>query len=94
MRGARLLGIALVGLSFIGCERKAPGPFECARFAESVVRASGGGFISPRMQEQVEEETRQCLTRPYDRALLACVEVTGHAHACLERYRQRTGQPL
>ncbi len=88
-----LVGLALIGGSSasLGCERKAPGPEECARFSEMVEQLSGSGpLLTPEIQEQVDELTRQCLTKPYDRALLACVERTHQTHGCLESFRLRT----
>lgn len=88
-----LVLFTLVGGSSLSlaCERKAPGPDECARFSEMVEQLSGSGPVrTPEIQAQVDELTRQCLTKPYDRALLACVERTRQTHGCLETFRLRT----
>ena len=93
MRSGRSLSLALVGLALLSCERKAPGPEECLRFAETVVGISRDDpRITERLQASIDEETRTCLTRPYDRALIACVQSTGRAHSCIEAYKRRTGQ--
>jgi len=85
------LGLTWLGASLLGCERKAPGPEECARFARTVVsRAAGDPRLMPQLQAQVDAETRQCLTRPYDRELLNCVLVRNNATACLDSFRLRT----
>ena len=77
----------------LGCERKAPGPEECARFATTVVlQHAPGGIMTLEMQAQIEEETRNCLTRPYDRELLNCVLATSRGRACLELFRRRSGR--
>ncbi len=87
-----LVALTLVGGSSasLGCERKAPGPEECARFSEMVEQLSGSGpVMTPEIQAQIDELTRQCLTKPYDRALLACVERTHQTRGCLESFRLR-----
>lgn len=84
-------GITLLCGALFGCERKAPGPEECQRFAEAVVQLAGAGpLLTPQIQAQIDDETRQCLTRPYDRELLECVLTTNRARPCLESFRRRT----
>jgi hypothetical protein len=80
-------------LALLGCQRKAPGPDECQRFAETAVgirRDDDRATLHD--QAAIDEETQTCLTRPYDRALIACVESTRRARPCLELYKRRTGQ--
>ena len=78
-----------------GCERKAPGPEECERFAEVAVQLAGSGpLLTPEVQAAIEQETRTCLTQPYDRALLECVTATQQGGACMAAYRRRTGRSL
>lgn len=89
----RKLARAVVGCAFVaaftwGCQRKAPGPEECARFAEYVL--GGDRYITPVVAAQIERQIQECLTRPYDRELLDCVRVTGQAHRCLVSFRART----
>jgi len=89
--------LLLAGLcaSLSGCERKAPGPEECERFAELVVQLAGGGpLLTAEVQAAIEQETRTCLTQPYDRQLLNCVAVTHQNGACMAAYRRRTGRSL
>ncbi|HWZ89644.1 MAG TPA: hypothetical protein VNW92_12360 [Polyangiaceae bacterium] len=87
------LCLLLSSLSLLGCERKAPGPEECQRFAETAVgMARDDERVTLRIQAEIDEETQTCLTRPYDRALIACVESTRRARPCLELYKRRTGQ--
>jgi hypothetical protein len=94
MRAAHTLASLLLASSaLLGCERKAPGPAECQRFAEAAVgMARDDERVTLHIQAAIDEETQTCLTRPYDRALIACVESTGRAHPCLELYKRRTGQ--
>lgn len=88
-----LVTLILVSAALYGCERKAPGPEECERFAELAARLSTDSpMLTPELQAQIDEETRQCLTKPYDRELLACVEATHQAHGCLASFRRRTGR--
>lgn len=81
-------GLTLLGTATLGCQRKAPGPEECARFAETVVGV--GRYITPVMAAQIEAQTRECLTRPYDRELLDCVILTRQARGCLAAFRARS----
>jgi hypothetical protein len=88
-----LLALSIACASLLGCERKAPGPEECARFASTVVlQHAPGGVMTLEMQAQIEEETRNCLTRPYDRELLDCVLVTNRGRVCLDMFRRRSGR--
>ena len=84
-----LVGITLLIASVTGCQRRAPGPEECARFAEAVVGA--GRYVTPLIAAQIETQTQECLTRPYDRELLSCVLLTRRARVCLASFRARNG---
>lgn len=86
--GRAAIGFVLLGASTLSCQRKAPGPEECARFAEAVVGVDR--YITPVMAAQIETQTRECLTRPYDRELLNCVVLTRQARACLAAFRARS----
>jgi hypothetical protein len=89
----QLIALTLFCVALCGCERRAPGPEECQRFAEIAARMSTDNpLLTPELQAQIDEETRQCLTKPYDRELLACVETTHQAHGCLASFRQRSGR--
>lgn len=94
MPALRKLTRAVVGLTWLStcalsCQRKAPGPEECARFAEAVVGA--GRYVTPVIAAQIETQTQECLTRPYDRELLRCVLLTRQARVCLAGFRARSG---
>ncbi len=84
-----VIGCTLLGVSVTSCQRKAPGPEECARFAEAVVGA--GRYVTPVLAAQIERQTQECLTRPYDRELLSCVLLTRQARVCLASFHARTG---
>jgi len=84
-----LAGLTLASVGALSCQRKAPGPEECARFAEAVVGA--GRYVTPVISAQIESQTQECLTRPYDRELLRCVLLTRQARVCLASFRARSG---
>jgi len=81
-------GTLLIAGALSSCQRKAPGPEECARFAEAVVGVDR--YITPVMAAQIEAQTRECLTRPYDRELLNCVILTRRARPCLAAFQARS----
>ncbi len=95
LEGAGLgLCVVLLCASLLGCARKAPGPDECQHFAETVVlQSTQSPYLTPEMQLQIDQATRECLTRPYDRELLSCVLMTNRAKVCLDGFRRRTGRP-
>lgn len=84
-----VFGFMFLGMAVTSCQRKAPGPEECARFAEAVV--GGGRYVTPVIAAQIETQTQECLTRPYDRELLRCVLLTRHARVCLASFHARNG---
>lgn len=87
-RSARTL--ALFGALAIApaCERKAPGPAECRRFALSMHRLRSeeelGGATRRELalRDQVDGLTRECLVLPYDHELVRCIEEQGRPRAC------------
>jgi hypothetical protein len=81
-----LLGLAALSSS---CARKAPGPDECQSYALTLARLTFGAYLTPEIQAQVEEVTRQCLTKPYDHELMRCVLTTGQQQLCLRSFAQR-----
>lgn len=88
-----LAKIALCCAFALSCERKAPGPDECAEFARVIVEQSTPSpWLTPQIAAQIEDETRLCLTRPYDRELLNCVLTTHRARLCLASFKRRNGE--
>jgi len=89
----RPLALAALLLLLAGCARKAPGPAECQRFSYRVAGVTRQEQLAVReLKERVDELIRQCLTTPYDRELIGCVEDTGRMRACtldFERRRRR-----
>ncbi|HEY4106166.1 MAG TPA: hypothetical protein VGM44_19840 [Polyangiaceae bacterium] len=91
-RTQAVLALALLS-ALASCQRKAPGPDECQHLAEIAVGITRDDpRITAGLEAQIDAEIQTCLTRPYDRELIACVETTHRARACLEAYKQRTGQ--
>ena len=89
-----IAGLALLSAALLGCERKAPGPEECARFAQAMAGAPRTSpWLTPEVAAAIEEETRQCLTVPYDYELLNCVLRTRQSRACLSGFHRRQGAP-
>ncbi|HEY4156975.1 MAG TPA: hypothetical protein VGM29_02715 [Polyangiaceae bacterium] len=94
-RRALLCFAFLCILALPSCERKAPGPFDCQNFAEKVLGAERGDpRLTPIAEQRLDDLTLQCLTTPYDRQLIECVQRTGLGHACFVEFRRRTGRTL
>lgn len=86
-RAALLAGGVLLVL--IGCRRKAPGPDECLAFAKVWVESRHLDKIPLGAADPFDELVRECLTAPYDRALVECV-LNGKAPArCRMEYARR-----
>ena len=87
--------LLLIGLfTLLGCQRKAPGPEECQMFAMAALGANriqdlalvGAG-------EKYQELVRECLTTPFDRKLVECVQSSGRTRSCFQSFeRRRLGQ--
>lgn len=81
---------AWLTLSTLACQRKAPGPEECRAFAYhamGVVRAEQ--LRRPEVRESVDDLTMRCLTTPFDRELLQCVQLTGRLRSCKAAFDMR-----
>jgi hypothetical protein len=91
-RALRVFGaLGFVGLAALGCERKAPGPFECAAYAQAFVRVPGDDEgLTLELESKIDAITQLCLTTPYDRQLIACARSTGRARDCFDAYKRRT----
>lgn len=84
-------------LSALGCARQLPGPLEC----RAVALASAGldpalpaSLLAsdPRLEARVEQLTRQCLTTPWDYALLSCLDRGGGSRFCMSQFEARRGR--
>jgi hypothetical protein len=90
-RSALALLSCCVILAPLGCERKAPGPAECADYAQAFVRDPDDDVrLSLELESKIDAVTQLCLTTPYDRELIACSRSTGRARACFDAYKRRT----
>lgn len=82
--------IAAAALVLVGCERKAPGPAECQRVATVMLRISDERLLAdPRVKTAYDRVVVECLTTPYDRAFVACVERGGETRVCALEMQQR-----
>jgi hypothetical protein len=79
----------LVALAVSGCERRAPGPDECTQHARRVVEALGAPLDTPQVADAFESEISRCLTTPYDRQLVRCVEERGATRYCYQEFERR-----
>lgn len=88
----RALGSVLALAALAGCQRKAPGPLECERAAMELAGVfDPRALANPEVKDLVDEITVECLTAPYDRALLDCFEQIGTAKACYREFQLRHG---
>lgn len=89
-RGLLLTCAVALLLGASACERKAPGPFECeAAGARALGITHRSQLRDPRVKQALDTWTVECLTTPFDRRLLRCLEETGHAQLCLMEFRLR-----
>ena len=81
-------------LCLLGCARKLPGPAECRAFALDAVGVEANTPASvlqyhPQLEARAEEVTRNCLTTPWDYALLKCLSDGGSGRLCLASFQAR-----
>src|ERR1043165_5436190 len=88
---ARLATLLASGalLVLLGCRRKAPGPDECLAFAKVWVESRHLGTVPIGAVDPFEELVRECLTAPYDRALVECVLNGKAPDRCRMEYARR-----
>ncbi|HSC87632.1 MAG TPA: hypothetical protein VLC09_10195 [Polyangiaceae bacterium] len=84
---AGLLSLLLVS----GCESRLPGPLECEALALQVTGVQRQSDLrDPRVRALVQKVTSDCLTTPYDRELVQCVDRLGRFEPCLiDLHRRR-----
>lgn len=91
---SRALFLTLLLFAPSACSRKAPGPHECYHFALRVMGVqSPRELSSPRVKSTVDQLTNRCLTTPFDRQLLSCVEQVGDVQRCFAAFQARHATP-
>jgi hypothetical protein len=79
--------VVLLALSSAGCERRAPGPWECELHARRVVKSAP--LPASQAEQAYQSEISRCLTTPYDRELVRCVEERGPSRSCYQEFERR-----
>jgi len=86
--GWAVLVLALLALA--ACQRKAPGPQECRRFALKVHGIDETAMaLPPPLKAAIDEVTVKCLTTPFDRELIRCVDEGRGTRRCVAEYNGR-----
>jgi hypothetical protein len=98
MAGQKVQAVLLLGLMgtllfAAGCTRKAPGPDECVAFGKVWVERHRASQ-QPGAADAFDELVRDCLTKPYDRALVECVIEGGVPDTCRASYVRRVQREL
>lgn len=71
----------------IACERKAPGPDECVRFASRLFGVQNSALLRyPRAKQEFDTIVTLCLTTPFDRKVTQCTDENGTPLECLRLY--------
>lgn len=84
------LPICLLTALDLSCQRKAPGPDECVAFAYHALGVvTPAQLRHPELRTRIDDLTTRCLTTPFDRELLQCVEATGRTRACTVEFEAR-----
>lgn len=85
---ARRLVLLSSAVLLAGCPREAPSARDCERFALRVVGVSDARALAhPRVKADVDAWTARCLTTPYDRELIVCVDRGGRG--CYQAFASR-----
>lgn len=85
----------VVGLMYLGCQRKAPGPRECQEAAEVLTSRSlndnSRGILGFRPEERTafQEIMRRCLVSPFDQKYVDCLMAGDAPRQCVSGYRRR-----
>ncbi|GEM_PF-2541374 len=85
-----LFVLALLCGQIIGCASELPGPLECERMAQRLVGKTEGKLThSPRLNRVIAKLTQACLTTPFDRRAVSCIEKTDDLKSCIEQLAYR-----
>jgi hypothetical protein len=90
--GTIAFALVLAMGTIVGCQRRAPGPWECEQHALRVAK-SVGPLDAPQAQQSYHSEISRCLTKPYDRELVRCVEERGPSRRCYQEFERRARDP-
>jgi hypothetical protein len=89
-RAQRLLLCGFLAAGLTSCRRKAPGPDECVAFAKVWMQRQRADTRRPLASaDPFDELVRDCLTTPYDRALVECVTNGKAPDRCRSDYARR-----
>jgi hypothetical protein len=90
VRVALLCASALALAALGGCDRKAPGPFECQEMGARVLGITDSRALSdPKVKEALDTFTTECLTAPFDERTMLCLEKTNNTRLCLADLARR-----
>ena len=82
-----LVGLALAANS---CERQAPEPEQCQVAAARLLGILHSEQLGhPLIRAAFEEKTNECLTLPYDRVFVKCLESRRHPQICAIDFQDR-----
>lgn len=88
-----VLSCASAALLLVSCQRKAPGPDECVAFAKVWVQQDKVSLRRALVgADPFDELVRECLTTPFDRALVECALNGTAPQRCRADYRRRVEQ--
>jgi hypothetical protein len=89
--GTLVFALILAMGTIVGCQRRAPGPWECEQHALRVAKSVG--LDAPQAKQSYQSEISRCLTKPYDRELVRCVEERGPSRRCYQEFERRVSDP-
>lgn len=73
----------------LGCEREAPGPAECVAASERLLGVSSEQALRlPRVKAAFDELTIRCLTTPFDREFIRCLDERGQRSCVMDLERR------
>jgi hypothetical protein len=89
-QGRSFVALLLLAQGVAGCERKAPGPEACVKFAESWFGVDRERVLrDAALSKHFDAKISDCLTKPYDRELVECVMNGGDNRRCERSYERR-----
>jgi hypothetical protein len=87
------LGLCALAVLFFlgaGCRRKLPGPEECQRLSARILGVEDARVLrDPTVKQRFDDLTVRCLTTPFDREFVRCLDESPDARQCLYRFQNR-----